>query len=351
MKLYFDVSCLSYEQITGIGNYTKQLFLHLNEISSGQLNPISSISRLKRRKIIESHISQPIPLNLLNRYFYSDQTILHTPDHRQPIMRADVYVQTIHDVAMLEDYEFSNPNFKKTFAHRFNQLFQSEKIDHFVTVSHFTKNRVLAFFPHLENKISVIHAGTTLPSTNPGNSERYPWPYILCVGTIEKRKNTKTLVEAFEAIASRNHELRLVLIGKEGYGSEDTLKAIDANPFKDRIIWRQFVSADELKTAYRYAEVFTMPSVYEGFGLPVLEALAFGCSVVCSDIEPFIEIGGDAIKTVSPYDAEAMASTIEEVYLNQETRADLKKRALIQAAGLSWSQCAQKTWNLYSELI
>lgn len=363
MQLFFDVSCLAQEQLTGIGVYTKSLYSQLKNISDDSVTPICSLSRIKNRSQIETHIDSKLPLNLFGRHLPSELKLIHFPDHHLINMPAQIKVQTIHDVGPLENQDFSDVKFRRRFQKRFDQIFKNPTIDRYIAVSHFTKSRVLHFYPHLVDRIDVVHLGAEplAPKIHPLNhsggvasreiGRPYPWPYLLCVGTLENRKNTLGLIRAFTHLAAKYPDLRLVLIGKEGYGSEKSLEAIDSHPFKDRIVWRKFVGPRELMSAYRFAEVFVFPSSYEGFGLPILEAMQLGCPVVCSNIPTLVEIGGDAIRTFDPLDTHNMAQVIDSVFSDASLRYLLKRRAKANASLFTWEKCARKTWGIYMNLL
>jgi glycosyltransferase involved in cell wall biosynthesis len=351
MKVFFEVSNLTNEQLTGIGTYTKNLFKHLRTFSGPSIYPICSMTRWHRRHVVEKHISSNVSSSLIVPHLPSELKLIHIPDHRYSNVTADFRVQTIHDVAILEDEDFSDSGFKKKFRQRFDQLLTDPNIDQYITVSYFTKARILNFYPHLTGRIKVIHSGSNHLQSPPSTTRLFPWPYILFTGTLEVRKNILGLLKSFKLLAPKYPELRLVLIGKEGYGSQAILNAKDNHPFRDRILWKQYATEAIVANAYRFAELFVFPSFYEGFGLPVLEAMRLRCPVVCSDIPSLQEIGGKAVRTFSPHDCLDMAGVIENVYINASERYLLKNMGTLQAEKFSWDSAASKTWETYLELL
>ncbi len=351
MKMFLDVSNLSHEQLTGIGVYTKNLHAQLRNLGTSRLYPVCSMSRWHQRKCIENHISAPVNSSFLVPHLPSEVKLLHVPDHRVSLINADIRVQTIHDLNPLEEADYSEKKFKRTFKRRFNEILNNPKLDQVVTVSYFSKSRILDFYPHLRGRVKVIHLGSNHLPLASSSQRPWPWPYILFTGTLELRKNVIGLLKSFEKLAPKFAQHRLVLIGKEGYGSDKILKAIEDHPFKDRIVWKKFVSPQVLACAYKYAEVFVYPSIYEGFGLPIVEAMRYRCPVVCSNIPSLVEVGDEAIHTFDPHDTYDMTNSIDHILLNPKARYLLKSLADYQSQKYSWEVTARKTWDTYLELL
>ncbi len=351
MKMFMDVSNLDQSDLTGIGVYTKHLFGGLKKISESSLFPICSASRWHKKSIIERHINSKVTSSLIVPQLPFGLKLLHSPDHREMTTAAHLRVQTIHDLAMMEDYDFSDPRFRQKFRRRFDSILNNPKINRFIAVSNFTKERILFFYPHLKGKIDVIHSGSDHFQPTSGQSPLFPWPYVLFAGTLEARKNLIVLLKAFEYCAPKFTNLRLVLIGKEGYRSDEILRAIDKHPFKDRIVWKNYVTKTILSNAYQFAEMFVFPSKYDGFGLPILEAMRHRCPVICSAIPSLTEIGGDAVRTFIPEDSIGLAEAIEKVFVNPSERYMLKSLGSKNVLKYEWETASKQTWNIYMNLL
>lgn len=349
--MFFDVSCLAQKQITGIGVYTKNLYLSLKKISDSSIQPIYAPSRWARRRHIENHIFSNVSSSLIVPHLPFEIKLLHFPDHRTQATPSHLRVQTIHDVGMLEDEDFAEKEFSQNFKKRFDKILNNPQIDQFITVSHFSKSRILHFYPHLHGRVKVVHSGSNHLPLSTNRLRLFPWPYLLFTGTLEIRKNVLGLLEGFKLLAERYPDLRLVLIGKEGYGANKIHQAIDQHPYKDRILWKKFVSDSVLADAYRFAEVFVFPSLYEGFGLPILEAMRHRCPVACSSIPSLMEVGGEGIRSFSPTDPVEMAEVIEKIYLNPSERYLLKSMGSRNAEKFNWDITAKKTWDVYMDLL
>lgn len=171
-------------------------------------------------------------------------------------------------------------------------------------------------------------------------------PYLLYVGTLQPRKNLLRLMDAFATLPGQH---ALVLAGKKGWLYSDILRRAEALGVGHRVIFTGYVPDDDLPALLSGAEVFVFPSLYEGFGLPVLEALACGIPVVCSDTSSLPEVAGDAALLVSPTDTEALAAAISRVLADADLRQALVVRGREQAAQFTWRRCARTVLEVLEE--
>lgn len=177
-------------------------------------------------------------------------------------------------------------------------------------------------------------------------------PYLLFVSTIEPRKNIGNLVKAFNQLKSeRGIDHDLLLVGKKGWHYEPIFAEIERSPWVDQIHHLNYLSDDHVKLLYRHADVFVYPSFYEGFGIPVLEAMTLGAPVVTSQCASLPEVGGDAALYADPHDPEAIAEQIWRVIDNRSLRQDLIARGRARAAQFSWQRTAEKTLEAYKSLL
>jgi len=176
-------------------------------------------------------------------------------------------------------------------------------------------------------------------------------PYILFVGVIEPRKNVVGLLEAFAILKARRPlPHKLVVVGRKGWLWEETMARAEQSSYRDDILFPGFIPEDELAALYSAAEAFAFPSHYEGFGLPVLEAMACGTPVVSSRASSLPEVVGDAGMQVDPDDAEGFAAALELLALNPELRDDLRQRGLARAAQFSWATAARSLLGIYERV-
>lgn len=176
-------------------------------------------------------------------------------------------------------------------------------------------------------------------------------PYVLCVATLQPRKNLEVALAAFERLAAAETEHSLVLAGARGWGERQLIARLEASPTSGRVAALGHVDSDDLVELYRGADCFLFPSRYEGFGLPVLEAMACGTPVVCSDRTSLPEVAGGAAILVNPDDPEAMASALGEPLGSEDRRRDLIERGLARAREATWTRCAELTVAAYRAVL
>jgi glycosyltransferase involved in cell wall biosynthesis len=176
-----------------------------------------------------------------------------------------------------------------------------------------------------------------------------PQHYILFVGTLEPRKNVQTLLRAFAQVTAEmpRDDLRLVIAGGKGWGVEDYLATMDVLKLHDQVHFVGFVEDNHLPDLYRGALMFVYPSLYEGFGLPILEAMACGTPVITSDRTSLPEVAGDAALLIDPTRAEALAEAIVSILSDGELRQTLRARGLARARAFTWNTVAEQTVAVY----
>jgi glycosyltransferase involved in cell wall biosynthesis len=179
-----------------------------------------------------------------------------------------------------------------------------------------------------------------------------PARFALFLGTLEPRKNLVRLVDAYATCQARlNVALPLVIAGSRGWYYDEIFARVQAHGLQDSILFPGFVPAGELPWWYRAADVFVYPSVYEGFGLPVLEAMASGTAVITSNTSSLPEVAGDAALLVDPNDVEALASAMAQVLNDHDLRQAMSAAGVRQAAKFSWRRCAEETVAVYRAVL
>lgn len=277
------------------------------------------------------------------------------PLQAAPVMmpeRAELVV-TIHDLA----FRFFPETFTRKTRAKLNLLLGVAvgKASRIITISESTKRDLVQVFPSLdESKVYVIPHGIDADffGSSGGESEAdelmnrhslAPGSYALYVGAIQPRKNLVRLVEAFE-IAKRTHpDMKLVIVGELAWLSEPIVSQIEKSPYVADIIRVGQAPMRELPIWYRNACFLAFPSLYEGFGLPVLEAFAAGTPVLTSDVSSLPEVGGDAALYVDPYREEDIAKKLGRLWSDEALRDDLRKKGLDRVKAFSWDRCARET--------
>jgi len=177
-------------------------------------------------------------------------------------------------------------------------------------------------------------------------------PYILFVGNLEPRKNLVRLIEAFGRLKAR-HTLphQLIVAGKRGWLYRSIFEAVERLGLRDDVIFTGYVPAEDLPALYAMADLFAFPSLYEGFGLPVLEAMACGTPVLTARTGSLPEVAGEAAWYVDPLDVEALADGMARILTDPGTRADLVDRGLLQAKRFTWAKTAAATLDIYRRTL
>ena len=203
-----------------------------------------------------------------------------------------------------------------------------------ITVSDSTQRDVEHYFPDCKNKLSTIYPGL---SFMPAKTQSAPVakPYFLFVGTLEPRKNLPRLIGAFASFAKYDQHCNLVIVGTQGWGNEQLRHIISDQKLGERVILMDHINDQVLATIYANTVALVMPSLYEGFGLPMLEAMGHGVPVISSNVGAMAEVVADAGLLVDPYSESALADAMQEMQDGDKRRV-LSQRALIRSADFCW---------------
>ena len=256
--------------------------------------------------------------------------------------RARKTVCTFHDLFVMTG-DYSSPEFRARFTDQARRA--AALSDAIIAVSRFTANQVEQLLGVPAARIRVVPHGVHIPETARDSRENL----VLFVGAIQKRKNVARLIQAFEQLPD---SWRLALAGApDGFGAAEELRAIEASPKRNSIDVLGYVSRVELDRLYRRARIFAFPSLDEGFGMPVLEAMAHGTPVVTSKSSAMPEVAGDAALLVDPHDTDAIATALNCLANDPSLRDDLGQRGVRRAREFSWESAVNKTWQVYRELL
>lgn len=267
-------------------------------------------------------------------------------------------VITIHDLSLLKYPEY-HPDERVAYVNKYLHKRLSEA-NHILAVSDFTRREIIKELAIPEKKISVVHEAANAVFYRRSAEEveklllRYGLPrhYMLYVGTMEPRKNLLQVVRAMSLFPDnlRKH-LPLVCVGWRGWKNEELMVEIKRLGVAADFFFLGRVADNNLAKLYSGARVFLYPSLYEGFGLPILEAMACGCPVICSNQASLPEVAGDAAVFVAPEDHELLAYKIENTIENEDFRQYLVESGYQRAAKFSWEKTAGKTIEVFRQLI
>lgn len=249
---------------------------------------------------------------------------------------------TFHDLFVMTS-DYSSPEFRARFTAQARQA--AESSDLLIAISQFTAGQIESLLHVEPSRIRVIPHGTRFTAA-PRTTEREN--LVLSVGAIQRRKNIARLVRAFESMPA---DWRLVLAGSsDGFGAAEELRAIDASPRRAQIEIRGYVTTAELESLYARARMFAFASLDEGFGMPVLDAMARGVPVITSRRSALPEVAGDAAILVNPEDVEELAEALRSLASDEARRSDLIQRGRQRAALFTWDSAVERTWEVYREL-
>jgi len=361
---------------TGIEEYAYQVISHLRDplraervvlyVRHGQGPdfelPESWEVRALRAPRFWTHIRLSIEM-LLHR-----PDVLFVPAHTVPLIHGKKSVVTVHGL----EYEFSPESYSRweRFYMRAVIRFSCTAAETVIAVSENTKRDLMRLYGTPEEKIRVVYegrltthnsqlttdnGGTPTPQSRvrdsspqtgeQGNAEQGKEMalYFLFIGRIEERKNVRRIVEAFDILKKRNGvSHRLVLAGKPGYGYEDVKKAIEASAYRGDIVEMGYVDEAKKAEILAGADVFVFPSLYEGFGLPVIEAQSAGVPVVTSDISSLPEIGGEGALYADPLSAESIADCVWKLLSDPVLRGGIMEKGRENANRFGWQKCAEE---------
>jgi len=285
--------------------------------------------------------------------------LFHAPHYVLPPLSGRAAVVTIHDCIHLMFPQYL-PNRMALGYARSSLWMAARRSDRILTVSESSKRDILRFFDVDPAKITVIYNGIDERfSREPPEEEivrvreRYQLEgdFVLYAGNVKPHKNLERLLDAFHLVRQRGFDnVRLVVIGDQVSKYAELRRAVHKYNLHKYVRFLGYMPDEMLAVLYRLATVFVFPSLYEGFGLPPLEAMASGTPVVTSNISSLPEVAGDAALLVDPYEPESIASGLMSVLGSAEVRSELRARGLQRAADFSWERSIQRIHRIYGEV-
>lgn len=279
-----------------------------------------------------------------------DTDIFWSPHYNVPLLYRGKLIVTVHDVFHLAMPEYVEGIHKKKYA---KLMFYAvlKKASAIICVSEFTANEFKKYVGN-NDKINIVHNGVNKTWFNV-KKKKHPHrkPYLLYVGNVKPHKNLITLIKAFNLIANEiTHDI-LIVGKKEGFITCDRSVFCEAKKLGGRVCFTGYVDDDLLKQYFVYADALIFPSLYEGFGLPPLEAMACGCPVIVSNRASLPEVCGDAALYCDPTSPEDIAAKIKLLLEDNALRETLRKKGLARARMFSWEKCARETWAVIEKVL
>lgn len=361
MTIGIDVYPLERGNYTGTERYLFELLKELKKI------PLSPGNQVKLYSKNEIEALKPLPagwsfetlkwpgpawthLRLSAHLLFNAPDTLFIPVHEIPLLTGkSKVVTTIHDLA----YKYIPETFSKFFAARVAWATNraAKKAKTIISISNTTTQDLKKFYK-IRGDIKTIHLGVSEFSDFAGGSDALTkygleeCQYFLFVGRFEWKKGVDRLIKGFEMYKKSRGEgdkLKLVLVGKNGFGAEDLQNLIDQSPVSESIIRPGFVSDEDLSELYKKASAFVFPTRFEGFGLPILEAMQYQVPVIATNLEILKEIGSDAFVAIDADNEESWVESLYNIHFDQKLREDLVRKGEGQVKKFTWSETAKKT--------
>ncbi len=349
-------------QETGNETYVRGLIDGFKELDAPDLDVIAYYAgtpwTAHARSVRLERLTTPNPMVRLGaelplRSAREHLDVLHMT-YAAPVWSAAPIVLTVHDICYATNPEWFSSRDLRILSSMVPRSIR--KAAHVITDSEDARSQIIQRYAVPEAKISMIPIGPgagaepiTLEASRQelsGLEITLARPYVLTVGNLQPRKNLLRLVEAFATLG--DHDIDLVIVGPRRYRADEIISA--AGPLADRVRFTGYVSDRQLAACYRCSTVFVLPSLYEGFGLPVLEAMAQGVPVACSNAGALPEVAGDAAVMFDPTSVQGIAAALERVLGDAALRQTLAGAGKAQAARFSWKKTAELTLQVYQQV-
>lgn len=289
-------------------------------------------------------------LSLEMKFGKKKPDVLFVPAHTTPLLTPKETVVTVHDIGFEHYPELYS--WADKLYHRFSIQVIKRKVDRIITISKYSRDDIVNFYNIAKHKVKIVANGYDNKrykqlevSDSDLSKHKIPEKFILFIGRLEAKKNTASLVEAFAQFLEKNPDSthKLVLVGKQGYGFEKVVEIIEKYNIQDKVIMPGWLDDEDLPKLLNKASLFVFPSLFEGFGIPVLEAMACGCPVICSNTTSLPEAAGEAALMFDPTNLDDIVARMEQVLLNPEVSESLREKGLNRVKDFSWEKCALET--------
>lgn len=363
MRIALDVSSAAVKGGSGIPVLIRSLAARLAALyPNHEFILCNRASRLKRRRhflrLDAPNVSHKLIQPPFNPLFSRSIQVFHGMDARLPPYRRPALVATIMDLFSLVSGDFATDRFRAKKIKRYADI--AQRADRIIAISGHTKKDIVTHLNVPSDRVDVVYPGYD-PLFHSAGEEAVarvraayglPEQYIFYVGNISVRKNLKGLIRGYRLLQARRETARvgLVMAGADRFGFESVYQeAAGLDP--DRLRFLGYVPQADLFPLYAGASVFAFPSLYEGFGIPVLEAMAADVPVVASNRGALPEVCGQAAIMVDPLDENALTDALARALLDDACRSDMIKAGRTQVERFSWERCAEETMGVYEKAL
>ena len=360
--------------LTGISRYVRQLYMAFEQFHGEeaiyfdgnhalyQMPDQANPEKWSRRTAAIWKLPDPMVFTLRAAHWFKFELMLRRACRKN---RFDVYhetgfvpaamatiptVYTIHDLTLIT-HPGMHPR-ERVWFHEFFRKRRMRYAAHILTVSEFMQREICETLNLKPEQVTAVHEAPAphFWHRSPEAIQRVrqnfslPQEYLLFVGSLEPRKNLPQIIQAMQR---SKMDIPLVLAGWEGWGDKTWMETIRGAGLGERIFVTGYVDDETLACLYSGATALVYPSLYEGFGLPILEAMACGCPVICSKVASMPEVAGDAALLVDPFDAEDLAAAVDKIVGDQAIRQHLIAKGFARASVFTWKQTAEKTREVF----
>ncbi|OQA35368.1 MAG: Mannosylfructose-phosphate synthase [Parcubacteria group bacterium ADurb.Bin326] len=346
------------EQLKQIADKGDKFLLYANSVLTGGLEKLPD-------NFVEKDLKWPpkylwTQIRLWWELWRNPPDVLLVPAHTIPFLplpKKTRIMVTVHDVGFKRSPQLYKPI--QVWYHDLTMRRIKGRADVIITISEFSKQEIIELYQVDEKKIKVIYLGFDVnkffvqsPSeTNQKILEKYnvASPYLLYIGRLEKKKNIANMIAAFALAKESQPDLKLVLAGSAGHQFDDIKKIIDDNKLENEVVITGYVEQADLPVIYNQAEIFLFPTLYEGFGLPILESMASGVPVLTSNFAPHTEVGGEAAYYADPHSPQSLADGIIKILEDSDLKQSLKDKGLVRAKEFSWRRTAEEIYQIVKQ--
>jgi glycosyltransferase involved in cell wall biosynthesis len=353
--------------VWGIGTYTENLLLGLGKGAHGmEFQAITRLADVRRVKEICSGVTVvDVPIYTVMEQILIPRAaracdLLHVPHFNIPLLHRRPLVVSIMDVIHLQSPEYRNSMGSMFYARPMLNA-AARRADHIITVSNYSKARIMEALGAPESKISVIHCGVGAQFHRNGDKQNLEFaaealgirrPYLLYVGNLKPHKNVSTLLRAFARLQNdKQLSHSLLIVGDDARWKRLFVEECVRLGIRGSTVFAPYLSPELLPKIYAGADLLVMPSTLEGFGLPVLEAMACGTPVLSSSAASLPEVAGDAALYFDPASDEELASQILHILESSDLRESLRNRGLQRARQFTWQESIRKHMEIYSQFL
>ena len=380
MRIEFDAAPLISDKVTGIGwceagqtaamarLYPENRYFY-NFFTSGKIDRRERVKAFAEDKIklngsefsgyLYRAVSAFLPLPY-SVFFEKKADVTHFFNYIVPPGVKGKKVVTVHDMVYKAFPETVRGRTKLMLNMGLKK--SMKRADIIITDSEFSKSEIIKYFPKYRGKIKVVPCGVDLEKFCPCKDKKHisdvktslgiEGEYFLYVGTIEPRKNLKRLITAYNALAKKlSDPPKLVLAGGKGWLYDDIFEEVRRLGLEDKVIFTKYVPSEDMNPLMCGALAFVFPSIYEGFGMPPLEAMACGVPVLTTAEASLPEVTGDCAVICDAYSPKSIAEGLYRLYKDEKLRAELSRRGIERAKSFTWERSAKALYKIYKELL